>query len=131
MREWNYEKLGRDTIKNNKIERILRELIKRWRNPFWKWYTIVYVFDSGIYFFWSVTESSLLVDYRQLTSMESWLWEFVCKNKLYNRQAYVWYTNIEWFWDEFCDKDYQFWLMESSIRSNKELKDFLLSNINI
>lgn len=68
---------------------------------------------------------------RQIASKESWLWQFVCENMLINKK---------WFyWDEYCiaehceytPKYYKFRLIESSLKDESELEDFLLSNIKV
>ena len=68
---------------------------------------------------------------RELVSKESWLWQFVCDNKLYNRHAYVRLTSVEWFNDEFCHNDCQFRLIESALCDEDKLEDFILSNVKI
>ena len=61
---------------------------------------------------------------RDLVSMESWLWEFVCEKRLYNKDKY--YQTIE-KWYVFTTRDYEYRLMLSSIQEN--IEKFLLDNI--
>jgi hypothetical protein len=69
--------------------------------------------------------------FRELVSKWSWLWQFVCENKLYNWQVFVWLTNTEGFHDEFWDSDYQFRLIESALCDEDKLEDFLLNSIKL
>ena len=65
---------------------------------------------------------------RELVSTDSWLWQFVCENKMqkerppYNRDS-------DTYW--FTIQEYQYRLIESSLKDESELEEFLLSNIVI
>lgn len=70
--------------------------------------------------------------FRELVSMESWLWQFVCDNKLYNRTynfrenvRKTWY-NIWWF-----SYNFQYWILESALIPEEDLPKFLVENIKI
>lgn len=78
---------------------------------------------------------------RQIASKESWLWQFVCENHLY---IFKMWENKNFIQDHFkneynecCykylyDKScYEYYLLESSLKDESELEDFLLSNIKI
>ena len=80
---------------------------------------------------------SELFDLRQLTSKESGLWQFVCENWMIKHEVYediqswehttadhsdFWYTS----WD-----NYEYRLIESALKDESELEDFLLSNIKV
>lgn len=67
--------------------------------------------------------------FRELVSIESWLWQFVCRNKLF--------TDIQdYLEDSFgfrscaIDEDAYYWLAKASRREEFELPKFLLDNIN-
>ena len=78
---------------------------------------------------------------RQIASKESWLWQFVCENHLY---IYEMWENknfiqdhfkneyneccYQYLWDKSC---YEYYLLESSLKDDSELEEFLLSNIKI
>ena len=91
---------------------------------------------------------------RQIVSKESWLWQFCIANHLLKKYSDLWddYEYVIWRWqnwmdwkttdweyiDENYDSDiyhqdesYQRWLIESSLKDESELEDFLLSNIVI
>lgn len=71
---------------------------------------------------------------RELVAKESWLWQFVCEN---------WMTNNVWnfvfrrlrdgkkFWLDKPITHYTFRVLESSLKDESELEQFLLSNIVI
>lgn len=70
---------------------------------------------------------------REIVSKWSWLWQFVCKNRMING---YWYKSLihEWIdskWHKYYDKDYRYWLCESALRDENELEDFLLTNIKV
>ena len=87
---------------------------------------------------------SELFDLRQLTSKESWLWQFVCEMSVHNnynkdkweiltwkkfeddKYQINWYSN--WWW---YIQDYEYWLIESALKDEEDLEKFLLDNIKI
>lgn len=122
------------------MEELLNKLIEKGWKPFGNEFTRVYVlrdrinkWDFALHFEYEQngTTRTTFRGRRQLVSKESWLWQFVCENKLYRRQVYVWLTNIEGFNDEFGDNDYQFRLIESALKDESELEQFLLDNIKV
>lgn len=115
-----------------KLEELLRELIKRGREPRGKKYShldcdpkrkhrhIMLVGDDIPVFSYSL---------RQLVSLESGLWQFVCENRLQKDNYSIWgktadTTNIPY------DPDYtEYRLLESSLIPEEELGQFLIDNI--
>ena len=105
---------------------LLQKLEDLWWKPYWK--SIA-----------ELTETEKNV--RLLTSLSSWLWQFVCENGMIDKQH--WYIDeLKWWkadddeewhdnWEERYSTEYQFWLIESSLKDESELEDFLLSNIVI
>jgi hypothetical protein len=72
-------------------------------------------------------------NYRELTSLESWLWQYVCENNL-QKQLYPRWEN----WNSVTEKNYIFdcddvtyRLIESALCDEDKLEEFLLSNIKI
>ena len=71
--------------------------------------------------------------FRELVSLESGLWQFVCGNKLYKQPnekfresvSKVW-LNIWWF-----AHNHQYRLLESSLIPEEELGKFLVDNIKL
>jgi len=69
---------------------------------------------------------------RFLVSKESNLWQFCVKNEMIKA---IWseieIKNLnEWYW-VVRDTDYQYWLIESSLKDESELEDFLLNSIKL
>ena len=80
---------------------------------------------------------------RQIVSKESWLWQFCVENKLINQDK----GNVQkWthqfrhcVYDEDCwiennnlyNDNYEYRIIESSLKDENELEDFLLSNIKV
>lgn len=68
---------------------------------------------------------------RQLVSKESWLWQFVCENKLVKKKRQ--WSN-RWWWEPekwFDYKDDEYRLIESALLDEDKLEQFLLDNIKI
>jgi len=115
------------------LESLLNSLIGRGWHPFWKEALNVEIDDNVISisredFFEDETDVSI----RDITSLDSGLWQFVCDNKLYNRTYNFrenvrknWY-NIWWFGHNF-----QYWILESALIPEEELVQFLIDNIII
>ena len=120
------------------LENLLNSLIQRGRNPkdrevvsialdpeFTKsgWKTVFYCSCKDWFWFYA--------DLRWIVSLESGLWQFVCRNKLYKQPnekfresvSKVW-LNTWWF-----AHNYQYRLLESALIPEEELAKFLLDNI--
>lgn len=92
---------------------------------------------------------------REIVSKWSWLWQFVCKNGMYKKEA-LWlifnderaknvFYKIDQFdeewdiiqagdmeWDSFIHiSEPEYRLIESALKDESELEDFLLSNIKV
>jgi len=119
------------------LEQLLNSLIEKGGKPFgrnyckyenWCLYYIVHT-EDGI---WS--EWRYWISLRELTSKESWLWQFVCENGMIKENNDVRIKNYQW--DNECDTnccydDYEYRLIESALKDESELEDFLLSNIKV
>ena len=74
---------------------------------------------------------------RQIASKESWLWQFVCENEMVkgcNTSEYYinyWRFNKENFTECWYLREYEYRLIESSLKDENELEDFLLQNIKV
>ena len=72
------------------------------------------------------------VSIRDITSLDSGLWQFVCKNKLHKKTDNFWEnvhktsTNIWWF-----PHNHQYRLLESALIPEEDLAKFLIDNIII
>ena len=136
----------------NKLKQLLNSLIKRWRVPFWdkritnvSWkmqyvWTYNWVFRSNhnVVQFWKSTI--------EICSKSSWLWQFVCDRehrfidkKNYGgvrsdkrlKNPYVDYDGVNTEYEWITSLDYQYRLIESSLKDESELEDFLLNNIKV
>ncbi len=67
----------------------------------------------------------------ELTSMESWLWQFVCELKKEERINWCSYEHntIICQWERYLHYDPKYWIMLSSIQ--EDIPKFLLDNIKL
>ena len=122
----------------NQLETLLNTLIQMGRKPFGKKYTHLNYDPKRkhrhIMFGWAdlaVFSYSL----RQLVSLESGLWQFVCINDLYKYSSDELVLNPSWRpdwlssdWSFFCwNSEYR--LLESALTPEEELAKFLIDNI--
>lgn len=86
---------------------------------------------------WFMNEESKTL--RELVSKESWLRQFLCDRDLIKdesqfRDNYLYY---EWTCerDDYTEfnyaNDYEYWLIESALRDEDKLEEFLLDNIKV
>lgn len=123
------------------MEELLNKLIEKGWRPFgnhkWKyWYDNLEINNTKkkmyMSFFtwtsWRYVESHWL---REICSKESWLWQFCCENGMVVRKRQ--WTNRLWWEPEKCFdyKDYEYRLIETSLKNEDELEQFLLDNIII
>lgn len=113
------------------LETILNSLIKRGWKPWW--------IDSDTIYVHSTRDGKIILEcpyltksYRDLISLESGLWQFVCKNKLHKKTDNFWEnvhktsTNIWWF-----PHNHQYRLLESALIPEEGLAQFLVDNIKL
>lgn len=120
------------------LETLLNKLIEKWWKPFWitlktkiKIHELEWFYDDQIIQFeLDCVSMGKYVRLRELVSIESWLWQFICDNKLYNRTynfrenvRKTWY-NIWWF-----SHNFQYRVLESVLMSEEDLPKFLIDNI--
>lgn len=141
-----------ETIKEEKkaeLEQLLNSLIEKGWKPFgekgafveihrypnWEITTLDYWItwtENPSFFKWN---SSI----RDLVSKSSWLWQFVCENGMVKKE-----WNSEWIiiypnertgdyqkYHSYCKWQSEYWILESSLKDESELEDFLLQNIKI
>ena len=116
------------------MEELLNKLVKKGWKPFWwkdikrannEWWFVCFVHKSKRRPWLSE------VSHREVVSKESWLWQFVCENGMYKS---VWFK-----YSYFCNtskinymcNSYQYRLIESALKDESELEQFLLDNIKI
>lgn len=131
-----------------KLTDLLNKLIEKWWKPFWKnakyWisnkahYTKRWMKDNEMYLRSKSWYAYFFFTINDLCSIDSWLWQFVCKNNFYrqhndDRYFQEIHTRLWYDWwpmrNEFDYTDYEYRLMLSSIQEDKE--KFLLDNILI
>lgn len=67
--------------------------------------------------------------FRELVSLESWLWQFVVEKKLFERNLNVW-TN-HGMQREYDIYDHTYWIIESALCIEEDLSEFLVNNIRV
>ena len=115
------------------LETLLTSLIKRGRKPWGKYNKVLDVSRDKNWLMRILKSSNewMYVDIRSIVSLESGLWQFVCKNNLYKKEisnfrenvSKVW-INIWWF-----AHNYEYRLLESALIPEEELAKFLIENI--
>ncbi len=70
---------------------------------------------------------------RELVSKESWLWQFVCENGMIKKSiiSREYFNTLWWCRITFRDENMAFWLIESALKDESELEDFLLNSIKL
>ena len=125
----------------NKLEQLLNALIQRGWKPFGKanrWYVSI---DRTIHTkspFFDFENHNMSVSTRELIAKESWLWQFVCENGMIKKEHKHERILDPTFWEWWADckrqeHDWNYWyrLIESSLKDESELEDFLLQNIKV
>ena len=123
----------------NKLEQLLNSLIKRWRVPFED--EKIHSFEI-IYVTWKIRniiakrgrwQVNMHYSIIELCSKSSWLWQFVCKNEMIKSETWVWVNGVDGMYKEILinQYDYRYRLIESSLKDESELEQFLLSNIKV
>lgn len=126
----------------NELENLLNSLIKIW----WKPWNVDVNCDISIkiennrikiYFelkTWVIVSNSGGMSLRELVSLESWLLQFVCDNRVVKENDDVRIKNYQW--DNECDTnccydDYEYRIIASALTPEEELGQFLVNNIKI
>ena len=133
------------------LETLLNSLIKRGWRPFEN-SNLNHCNSDGkfIYFYTiripnrltaSLVYESLAVPLRLITTIESWLWQFVCDEQLCKLPEYIdaqWCKTVEDDRDNekdvthiLTEYDYRYRLLESALIPEQELGKFLVENIDI
>lgn len=117
------------------LETLLNSLIQRgWKPGGFQWESEIKISEYQGIVIYMKTEDAVLgvkTKLRNLVSLESWLWQFVCRNRLYKQPnekfresvSKVW-LNTWWF-----AHNYQYRLLESALIPEEELGKFLVENI--
>lgn len=101
---------------------LLQKLENLWWKPYWK--SIA-----------ELTETEKNV--RLLTSLSSWLWQFVCENGMIQKENHERVYDVSW-WEYWVDckaqiisREPEYRLIESALKDESELESFILDNIKI
>ena len=115
------------------LENLFNSLIQRGWKPWGEKSKKIIIRSSRIFVYnseWYINPEGKHI--RELVSLESQLWNFVCKNKLHKKTDNFWEnvhktsTNIWWF-----PHNHQYRLLESALIPEKELAQFLVENIKV
>ena len=122
----------------------MEKLIEKGWKPFgmWKKRKVFARWDKTVSFSYQDDEWIEFYTYliRDVVSKENWLWQFVCENKLYNPDnRWYWWKNVTIVWEyptldgdeNIWYRDYDYYLIESALKDESELEQFLLDNIKI
>jgi hypothetical protein len=129
----------------NKLEQLLNSLIEKGWKPFGRepkkhWW--IYCMKTDMFEFWIkfyVDDLNWIWEFvafempiRSVVSINSGLWQFVCENGMVEMAEWFYWQNIFPLDSiEYEYVDYQYWIIESSLKDESELEDFLLNSIKI
>ena len=116
----------------NTLEQILTELVKRWRQPRGK--TIVKrtvaSAENGVII--HTNDSAMSYSIRELVSVESGFWKFICQKKLYKEQDTMWEyvskssTNIGYF-----PRNHEYREICCTLLDKEYIEQFLIDNLKL
>ena len=118
------------------MEELLNKLIEKGWKPFgmWKKRKVFARWDKTVSFSYQDDEWIEFYTYliRDVVSKESWLWQFVCENKLIKKDRFTWMISPDPLWeDQYNYTDYRYRLIESALKDESELESFILDNIKV
>jgi hypothetical protein len=107
-------------------------LIEKGWKPFGRKKTLhitIYDCDLSVYLdWWFMNEDKK--SFRELVSKESWLWQFVCENRLQPTNKSGGWDYGDWFTWWTC-MAYEYRLIETALTDEDKLEEFLLENIKL
>ena len=128
-------------IKMKELENLLNKLIEEGRKPFWIELKIKIKIHEWVWFYDDKTiqlefdcgNMGKYIRLRQIVSAESWLWQFVCKNKLLSDKVDLQDYFEDSYWFRRCpfDTNWMYRIMQSALYSEEDLAKFLFENIRI
>lgn len=132
-----------------RLEKLLNTLIQKWWKPFgkkpvdikeycgWERYTKYFDFyNIRINREDTICERPRVTDnysLRDIVSRESGLWQFVCGNGMISKptKQFYWQNIFQLDSIEYDQYDYQYRVIESSLKDESELESFILDNIKV
>ena len=141
---------ARERTKNKKcffkektdIEKLIDKLIELWRKPFgyheWKhWYNAIEYFNNELILSFGEWAWKFIKNYslRNISSIDSWLWQFVCENGMTEKHTDIRVRCNEktskTYQDSYVHQHYEYRLIESALCDEDKLEQFLLDNIKV
>ena len=119
------------------LERLLNSLIKKWWKPWGRIIEKIRAWgDRQIFLDYSsedTTNREYYKNYRELVSMESGFWQFVCQNKLLSDKVDLQDYIEDSFWFRRCPRDsnWSYRLMRVAFVAEEDLPQFLIENIKV
>ena len=119
------------------LETLLNSLIQRgWKPAGFQGESEIKISeDQGVVLYMNTEDVTLAVKVklRNLVSLESGLWQFVCRNKLYKKANEKFRENVSKVWSNtwWFAHNHQYRLLESSLIPEEELAKFLVDNIKV
>ncbi len=120
------------------LSKLLNDLLRMWRKPFnrdktlhidcydkCKWLNYKWVHLDG----WFMNEENRTL--RELVSVDSGLWQFVCKNKLFPKNRWHKRENDLWCGVKFYEDEPEYYIIECALLEEWEIEDFLIKNIKV
>jgi hypothetical protein len=117
--------MGKKEKKSN-LEWLLNSLIEKGWKPFGRNSNKAYYRPEWPdEFYFGENWYGYIYNWRQIVSKESWLWQFVCENRMVEHRNYWIDTEI---WQ---DEQYKYRLIESALCDEDKLEEFLLNSIKL
>lgn len=121
------------------IWQLMKNLRDKWRIPRWYNEVIHTVYDKKHKMIWLYKEWKKYLELvykkslREIVSIESWLWQFVCENGMVEHIDKDRRHHNEWNLKDmvYFDDDYEYRLIESALCDEDKLEQFLLENIKV
>lgn len=121
-----------------KLIELLNKLIDKGWSPFgyheWKyWYNEIEYFNNELTLSFGEWAWKFIRTYslRNISSIDSWLWQFVCENKLFPKNRWHKRENDLWNGEIYYEDERQYYVIESALCDEDKLEQFLLDKIKI
>lgn len=114
------------------MEELLNKLIEKGWKPFGKEAKEIYI-DKNEITIERLNWFRVVYTTRQISSIDSWLWQFCVDNKLVKMDIWDFKRtyNFELDYIDVHQDDFQYRIIESAMKDESELEQFLLDNIKL